>query len=95
MRIKWVIDKIEEKEGQFCRINNVFVFFFFTCTFAIMVTYYSCSIKKECMWLKRLSAHPDLPVLYSGLDFSTLWMLLTARKGLHVDIGEFHVYITM
>ena len=47
------------------------------------------------MWLKRLSAHPDLPVLYSGLDFSTLWMLLTAREGLHVDIGEFHVYITM
>ena len=47
------------------------------------------------MWLKRLSAHPDLPVLYSSLGFSTLWMLLTAKKGLHVDIGDFHVYITM
>ena len=94
MRIKWVIDKIEEKEGQFCRINNVLCVLFFTCTFAIMVTYYSCSIKKECMWLKRLSAHPDLPVLYSSLGSSTLWMLLTAKKGLHVDIGEFHVYIT-
>ena len=46
------------------------------------------------MWLKRVSAHPDLPVFYSSLGFSTLWMLLTAKKGLHVDIGEFHVYIT-
>ena len=42
------------------------------------------------MWL---SAHPDLPVLYSSLGFSTLWVL-TAKKGLHVDIGDFHVYIT-
>ena len=42
------------------------------------------------MWLKRLSAHPDLPVLYSSLGFSALWMLLTAKKGLHVDIGDFH-----
>ena len=29
MRIKWVIDKIEEKEGQFCRINNVLRVLFF------------------------------------------------------------------
>ena len=29
MRIKWVIDKIEEKEGQFCRINNVLCVLFF------------------------------------------------------------------
>ena len=29
MRIKWVIDKTEEKEGQFCRINNVLCVLFF------------------------------------------------------------------
>ena len=29
MRIKWVIDIIEEKEGQFCRINNVLCVLFF------------------------------------------------------------------
>ena len=29
MTIKWVIDKIEEKEGQFCRINNVLRVLFF------------------------------------------------------------------
>lgn len=44
------------------------------------------------MWLKRLSAQPDLPVLYSSLGFSALWMLLTAKKGLRVDIGDFNVY---
>ena len=94
MRIKWVIDKIEEKEGQFCRINNVLCvlfFYMYICNGNILFMFQ----QTECMWLKRLSAHPDLPVLYSGLGFSTLWMLLTARKGLHVDIGEFHVYITM
>ena len=90
------VDKMEEKEGQFCRINNVLcvLFFYMYICNNIMVTYYSCSIKKECMWLKRLSAHPDQPVLYSSLGFSALWMLLTAKKGLHVDIGDFHVYIT-
>ena len=46
------------------------------------------------MWLKRLSAHPDLPVLYSSLGFSALWMVFTAKKGLRVDIGDFHVYTT-
>ena len=47
------------------------------------------------MWLKRLSAQPDLPVLYSSLGFSALQMLLTAKKGLRVDIGDFHVYTTV
>ena len=44
------------------------------------------------MWLKRLSAQPDLPVLYSSLGFSALWMLLTAKKGLRVDFGDFNIY---
>ena len=46
------------------------------------------------MLLKRLSAQPDLPVLYSSQGFSALWMLFTAKKGLRVDIGDFNVYTT-
>ena len=57
MGIKWVIDKIREKEGQF--------FYMYICNGNILFIFQ----ETECMWLKRVSAHPALPVLYSSLGF--------------------------
>ena len=39
------------------------------------------------MWLKGLSAHSDLPVLYSSVGFSALRMLLTEKKIMCMMLG--------